>query len=120
MGETLCFVHASEQDSNRIAATYQLAGWNIVIVAPQAPDALEQLASYDPAAVVFCLDERCGPGVIEFAARVLADDRTNRPLMVFVDGSADDIATARGVAPYGIFVRTDELPWVLKRLSIKS
>ena len=119
MVDTLFFVHTSEQDPNAIAAAYQLRGWDIAVSEPAAVDALDRMAESNPVAAVFCLDDDCSSDVMQFAESALADDRTNRPLMVFVGGAANEIATARGIAPYGIFVRPDELPWVLKRLVVK-
>jgi len=116
MVDTLFFVHTSEQDPNAIAAAYQLRGWNIAVAGPYADDALERMAVTSPVAAVFCLDGDCASDVTAFAEHVLADERTNKPLMVFVGGEASDIAAARTTSPYGIFVRADELPWVLKRL----
>jgi hypothetical protein len=119
MVDTLFFVHTSEQDPNAIAAAYQLRGWDIAVSEPAAVDALDRMAESNPIAAVFCLDGDCGPDVMRFAETALADGRTNRPLMVFVGGAANEIAEARSIAPYGIFVRPDELPWVLKRLTVK-
>lgn len=119
MVETLFFVHTSEQDPHEIAAAYQLRGWNIAVSEPKAVDALERMAESSPVAAVFCLGGDCGSDVMEFAASALSDERTKRPLMVFVGGAAHEIASARSIAPYGIFVRPDELPWVLKRLVVK-
>ena len=119
MADTLFFVHTSENDPNAIAAAYQLRGWDIAVSEPTAIDALDRMAESNPVAAVFCLEGDCGGGVMEFVEAVMADERTNRPLMVFVDGDADELAAARRIAPYGIFVRPDELPWVLKRLVVK-
>jgi len=116
MVDTLFFVHTSAQDPNEIAAAYQLRGWDIAVAGPHADDALDRMAVTSPVAAVFCLEGDCATDVTAFAEHALADDRTNKPLMVFVGGEASDIAAARGIAPYGIFVRPDELPWVLKRL----
>ncbi len=119
MVDTLFFVHTTEQNPNELAATYELRGWNVDGAAPYAEDALDRMADSRPVAAVFCLDGNCAPDVTAFAEHALADDRTNKPLMVFVGGAGSDIAAARGVAPYGIFVRPDELSWVLKRLTPK-
>lgn len=119
MVDTLFFVHASEQDPQVLAQAYQLNGWDIVASDPRAVDALERMAMTSPVAAVYCFDGDCASDVQSFAAQVMADDRTNRPLMVFVGGEASDIAEAKAVAPYGIFVRPDELAWVLKRLTVK-
>jgi len=120
MVDTLFFVHTSDQNPNEIAATYQLRGWDIAVAGPHAADALDRMAISTPVAAVFCLDGDCAPDVTAFAALALADERTNKPLMVFVGGEASDIAAARSISPYGIFVRPDELPWVLKRLIPKD
>lgn len=119
MVDTLFFVHTSEQEPSEIAAAYQLRGWDIVAAEPTAINALERMALCNPVAAVFCLDGECGSDILGFAEKALADKRTSSPLMVFVGGSADEVAAARLSAPYGIFVRPDELPWVLKRLAIK-
>lgn len=116
MVDTLFFVHTSNRNPDEIAAAYELRGWNIAVAGPLAQDALDRMAASSPVAAVFCLDGDCAPDVNAFATNVLSDERTNKPLMVFVGGEVSDVSEARAIAPYGIFVRPDELPWVLKRL----
>lgn len=120
MVDTLFVVHADEQDPDEISQLYQLRGWEITVADPHAADVLDRMAAANPVAAVFCLDGQCGPDVNAVAERALADHRLSRPLMVFVSGSAEDVAAARIISPYGIFVRPDELPWVLKRLVAKT
>lgn len=119
MVDTLFFVHSDEQSSHELAQFYQLRGWEVASADSHAADVLDRMAAANPVAAVFCLDGDCGTDVNAVVARAMADERLSRPLMVFVGGSAEDVAAARSVAPYGIFVRPDELPWVLKRLVIK-
>ena len=119
MVDTLFFVHPDAQDPDQIPQLHQLRGWNIAATGPHAPDALECMAEAGPVAAIFCLDGDFSGDVRTFAEAVLADERLGHSLMVFTGGTAQDIADARAIAPYGIFVRPDELPWVVKRLTIK-
>ena len=120
MVDSLYFAHSDVRDPREIAAAYRLRGWDVAVHDPASSESLELLASMDPLAVVFCLDSSCGSDVMSFAETVMADERTNRPLMVFVDCAAEEIVQAKGFAPYGIFVRPDELAWVLKRLIVRT
>lgn len=120
MADTLFFVHPDESDSRVIATDYRLSGWDIVVSAPATDGVLEHLVRSAPIAAVFCLDASYEPAMMPFAQQVMADDRTRRPIMVFVEGTEDQVALARSIAPYGIFVHRDELAWVLRRLVVKN
>ena len=119
MTDTLFFVHPDEHSPQQIAEAYQLRGWNIVVSPPHADDALDRMAQAEPVVAVFCLDGERGGDSRTLATGALADARIARPLMVFAGGGAAEVAAARAAAPYGIFVRMDELAWVLKRLMVK-
>lgn len=120
MVDTLFFVHPDGIAAEEIAGRYRTRGWEVSVCAPDASDALDRIAQTRPVAAVFCLDGDCADDVRALAENVLGDSRLFRPLMVFVGGSPDDIAQARAMMPFGVFVSEDELPWVLKRLAIKS
>lgn len=120
MVDTLFVVHPDEHDPDVITATYRLNGWDILVSAPTTVGAIEHMVRSAPIAAVFCLDAGGGTTMIPFAEQVLADDRMRHPIMVFVDGHEDEIALARSIAPYGIFVHRDELEWVLRRLVFKN
>lgn len=120
MVDTLFFVHADADAADRIAGYYRGQGWNVSTAVPAATDALDRIADSHPVAAVFCLDGECADDVHSLAEHVLGDTRMSRPLMVFVGGSPVDVARARQNMPFGVFVRQDELPWVLKRLAVRS
>lgn len=120
MVDTLFFVHQDTQAAEQIAEQYKARGWEVSVCEPDASDALDRIAESRPVAAIFCLDGECADEVRRLAEEVLGDSRLFRPLMVFVGGTPDDIAQARAMMPFGVFVREDELPWVLKRLAVKS
>lgn len=120
MVDTLFFVHPDRQSAEQLAGSYRDNGWQVAICQPSAPDALDRIAESRPVAAIFCLDSDCSDAMRSLAEKVLGDARLLRPLMVFVGGSPDDVAQSRAMMPFGVFVRPDELPWVLKRLAIKS
>lgn len=120
MVDTLFFVHSDERAAEELADTYRGRGWNVSVAAPDAADALQRLETAAPVAAVFCLDDDCAAEVNALAEKVVADPDIKQPLMVFVGGNPAAVEYARSLAPYGVFVRQDELPWVLKRLVANS
>ena len=120
MADTLIFVHPEECVVEELAAHYGALGWRVATCDPCAEEALDRAISADPVAAVFCLFGAGAHDVEQFAARLVNDVRFKRPMLVFVGGSADEVSAARDHAPYGVFVNDDELPWVLKRLVVKS
>lgn len=102
------------------ASEHEPDGWSIGFVDAQAPDALESLAANPPEAAIFCLGEGCAGDVGGFAQGMLADARFSRPLMVFLDGTAEQVASIKEWNPFAVFVTSAELPWVLKRLIPKD
>lgn len=119
MADTLFFVHPDDTAAAQFAARYGARGWNVATCDPRAADALDRMASADPVAAVFCLVSGSAFEAEQLAARVLSDGRLRRPLMVFVGGFAEEVESARGHVPFGVFVSEDELQWVLKRLVAK-
>jgi hypothetical protein len=117
---TLFFVHSDIAQADALAEAYRGRGWATVVSGPDATDAIPQVSATQPVAAVFCLDGECVDDVQTVAAQVVGDPSLGRPLMVFVSGAPDDIVKARAIAPYGIFVSAEELPWVLKRLVVKN
>jgi hypothetical protein len=116
---SLLFVHSDAAQADSIAEAYRGRGWSTVVSSAQASDALQQVSAAQPVAAVFCLEGECVDDVQSLAAQVVSDPACGNPLMVFIDGAPDDVLRARAVAPYGIFVSAEELPWVLKRLVVK-
>jgi len=120
MVETLFFVHSNVESAEEVADEYRARGWSVESSSATATDALDRIAETSPVAAVFCLEGDCAQDVHDLAESILADGRIHRPLLVFVDGDPGDVERARISAPFGVFVRKDELPWVLKRLTAKS
>lgn len=119
MGQALLVIDQDVADAERMAAPFADRGWDVHVAAPTADGTIEYIAEHRPLAAVFCM--QCGdPAVIEsLAQRVLGDTRELRPLMIFVGGSADDVARLKADIPVGVFVHEDELSWVLKHLAFK-
>jgi len=116
----LFFAHCDEAAADALAAVYRGRGWSTVVSAAHAPDAVEQVSAAQPVAAVFCLDGECVDEVNALAAKIVGNPDCGNPLMLFVSGSPDDVVKARSIAPYGLFVSAEELPWVLKRLVVKT
>ena len=120
MVDTLFFVHPDVFAATDLAAHYRALGWNVATCDPAADDALDRMAEANPVAAVFYLTGACAVEIQTLAGHVQSDGRFNRPFMVFVGGSADEIAAAHSHSPYGVCVSPEELPWVLKRLVFKG
>jgi len=120
MPDTLFFVSDDEMLCESLAQPYREHGWHTEQVLPAAADSLDRLAQGRPLAMVCCLDGPAATDVAAFAQSVLADPRVIRPLMVFVGGTPEQIAQAKVSLPFAVFVRAEELPWVLKHLAFKS
>lgn len=119
MGQTLCFVHASESSGEDIANDIRRMGWDVEMVDPLSGDAIDSVVTAAPLATVFCLSDECGP-TRQLAEAILADGRMHRPLMVFTGGDGEQIEATKQSVPFAIFVRPEELHWMLKRLVFKE
>jgi hypothetical protein len=120
MGASLFFVYQDQGIAEQLAAPYRARGWDVEVEPPDAADALERMESAQPLAAVFGLDSAPADGVVAFAHNVMDDSHLHRPLMVFLGGDAAAIEAARLAVPYGVFVRPEELGWVLKHLDAKD
>lgn len=119
MHDLLYLAHAEPAEGERLAAPFAERGWDVRVTAPDAGEALELIATERPLAAVFCLDSGETALFENLARQVLQDARTLRPLMVFLGGEADEVARLKSEIPVGVFVREEELSWVLKHLAFK-
>lgn len=83
-------------------------------------DSVDLIVQTQPLACVFTLDGSETATLLELAENVAADERLERPLLVFSGGHADDVASVKAALPYAVFVHPDELGWVLKHLVPKT
>ena len=120
MADTLFFVYPDAAQCDGVAADFRSRGWATEVASPSDADALDRMDATQPVAAVFCMDGDESGQTLALAEAVLADERLQRPLIVFVGGSPDDVGRARESMPYAVFVKPDELAWVLKRLAVKS
>jgi hypothetical protein len=120
LSHAVAFIGGSSERNLMFASEHEPDGWSIGFVDAQAPTALETLAASPPEAAVFCLGEGCVGDVGGFAQEMLADARFARPLMIFLDGTAEQSASIKEWNPFAVFVTSSELPWVLKRLIPKD
>lgn len=117
MSDTLVFVDGDHDHAEGLAATYRDKGWGVLTAPADSTRTIELIAEERPVAAVFCLDGPKAFDACSLAESILYDQRGIRPLMIFLGGSAEDAKAAKSMVPVGVFVKPDELPWVLKRLS---
>jgi len=120
VADTLMFVCSDADRYVRYAAPFREAGWDTRTVAPDAADTLSVIEAASPIATVFDLDAGHGEAVRTLVAALLADPDVSRPLLVFVGGDEALVGTIKADIPFGVFVKPDELAWVLKRLIYKQ
>ncbi len=117
MDQTLVFVYEDEQLAEEISAPFASRGHAVRILSPEAEGCVDCVAEAQPLAVVLDIsDDWMTPLVV--AQGILADERLSRPLLVFVGGSAESVSECKASLPFGVYVKPEELVWVLKRLGI--
>lgn len=102
------------------AAPFSQAGWDTRTVSPDSPDSLALIESAAPMATVFDLDASSGVAIGALATELVSDPNLPRPLFVFVGGDQATIDAMKIDVPFGVFVKPDELAWVLKHLVYKE
>jgi CheY-like chemotaxis protein len=116
--ETLVFVYSDDEAAEQASAPFTARGHVVEILSPEGEECLDKVAEAKPMAVVLDIsDDWMTPLVI--AQGILADERLSRPLLVFVGGSADSITQCKATLPFGVYVKPEELVWVLKRLGLQ-
>ena len=120
MSSTLMFVCSDAEKYGMLAQPMQDAGFDTEMVDPGATTVLETIETAAPMATVFDLATGPEQAMQEIAKAMLADPNLPRPLLVFVGGDADTVATIKGDIPFAVFVNPDELTWVLKHLVYKD
>lgn len=120
MAETLYFVHNDVGIAQECAAPFAAKGWNVHASDGTDPGFIDQMVADLPVATVFCLDGDSSTGVLHAAIAVLNEVRIPRPLMVFTGGSPAEVEMAKESVPFAVFVKEEELDWVLKRMIFKS
>ena len=117
MEETLVFVYADNEAAEKTSAPFSSRGYGVEILSPDSDECLEAIALAQPVAVVLDISEDWMAPVV-IAQGILADERLSRPLLVFVDGTPESVAQCKATLPFGVYVRPEELVWVLKRLGL--
>jgi ActR/RegA family two-component response regulator len=102
-----------------LARAFAERGWQIGH-GTASPDTADLIAQTQPVACVFSLDGSETAALLDLAENVSADERLERPLLVFSGGHVEDVASVKTALPYAVFVRPDELEWVLKHLIPKT
>jgi hypothetical protein len=120
VADTLMFVGSDSARCATLADPLNRLGWATATVDPTAADALETIVGQAPVATVFDLTTGPFQAIHELAKALLTDAQIPRPLLVFVGGSAEEVASVKDDVPFGVFVDTDELTWVLKHLIYKD
>jgi len=110
------FVCSDEGRCAQYAAPFRQAGWETRTVAPDAADTLTQIEAEAPVATVFDLADGHGEAIRALAAALVSDPNVARPLLVFVGGDDATAGAIKADIPFGVFVKPDELAWVLKHL----
>ena len=118
MQETLVFVYADDELAKQVSEPFSRHGHSVELLGPEDPTCVDRIAECGPMAVVLDIsDDWMAPLVV--AQALLADERLSRPLLVFVGGSPDSIAQCKASLPFGVYVKPEELVWVLKRLGLQ-
>ncbi len=120
MSNTLMFVCSDAEKCATLAAPLGDAGWEIKTIDPGDTNALESIEAESPVATVFDLETGPDQAIHELAKAMLGDPDLPRPLLVFVGGNAEIAESIKADIPFGVFVRPDELAWVLKHLIYKD
>lgn len=120
MGNTLVFVCGEAARCEEMTAPFAEAGWQTKTVSAESSDALAAIEAEAPVATVFDLEAGHGAAIQSIAAALMSDPNVSRPLLVFVGGDQATVAILKEDVPFGVFVKTDELAWVLKHLTYKD
>ncbi len=112
------FVYADAENAEQVSAPFASRGHSILILDPESPECLDTVAEAKPMAVVLDISADWMTPVV-LAQGILADERLSRPLLVFVGGSSESIAQCKATLPFGVYVKPEELVWVLKRLGLQ-
>lgn len=117
MEQTLVFVYADSEAAARASEPFALKKIPFEILAPEGEQCLDRVAEAKPTAVVLDISADWTEPLL-IAQGILADGRLSRPLLVFVGGTPDSVKQCKETLPFGVYVKPEELVWVLKRLGI--
>jgi hypothetical protein len=120
MSGTVFFVGADTQRCTAASEAYSDQGWSTPIAKPDDFDAADRLIAEAPVAAVFCVEPEHAHLTLDLTARLMSDERFQRPLMVYLDGAEQVVASIKAICPFGVFVSSGELGWVLKHLIPKN
>lgn len=119
MPNTLFFVHDDVLAAEEVARPYVERGWHVEVCPSDEQGAVDRILGAEALVAVFFLDSSDG-SCRALAHELIEDKRGGHPMVVFVDGDPQEIAQLRVQMPAALYVRLEELPWVLKHLSFKG
>lgn len=119
MADSLFFAGDDVALRDALAESYRGAGWDVLLPGADMQSTLDSIAQADPVACILCFGDGPGDAMRDLALAINADTRM-RPLFVFVAGTAEEVAQTKAALPYAVFVRPDELAWVLRRMVVKT
>jgi hypothetical protein len=117
---TVFFVGVDTARCAGVAEAYSDQGWETPMGKPDDFDLVDRLIEDAPVAAVFCTEPEHVQSVWDLTQRLMSDTRFERPLMVYLDADPEWSARIKEICPYGVFVSSGELGWVLKHLIAKS
>ncbi len=117
---TVFFVGADTSRCAAVAEAYSEQGWETPIGKPDDFDLIDRLVEDAPVAAVFCMEPEHAQAIGDLTQRLMDDARFQRPLMVYLDAEGEWPASIKAICPYGVFVTSGELSWVLKHLIPKT
>jgi hypothetical protein len=120
MADTVFFVGADAARCAAVAQPYAERGWATPLAQPDDFDVVDRLVEESPVAAVFCLEPDHAQQIADLTRSLMGDARFQRPLMVYLDGEDEWPARIKEICPYGVFVTSGELGWVLKHLIPKE
>jgi hypothetical protein len=120
MAEVLHFVGYTNEESREAFDAYRRQGWEVSSSQGYADVEALSAAPGSPSAVVMRLDDGCCDEAIAFAKRVWDAASGEKPALVFSVEDPELVARARAAVSHGMFVRPEEVGWVLKHLNFRS
>lgn len=120
MAGVLHFAGYTLEDSQEAFDAYRRQGWQVSSCPDFSEDDAVAAASASPAAVVMRLDADSCDGAIVFANRLWDSVTGEKPALVFSTQDKEVIERARAAVAHGMFVRPEEVGWVLKHLNFRS
>lgn len=119
MPDSLVFVYRDTQAAETLAQPYGARGWSTSVVAADDPKAVDLVCAAAPMVIALDAAGDISPALSTACAALERHPDTD-PLVVFIDPERDQRESAKQRLPYALFIKSEELPWILKHLTYKG